>query len=63
MLGVRFGMSGVQLETGRVAKNRYEEKVIFAVCPVHSPFTPVSLILRLDIVTLTIGGQLAPARR
>jgi hypothetical protein len=55
-------MSGVQLETGRSQKT-YEEKVIFAVCPVHSPFTPVSLILRRDIVTLTIGGQLAPARR
>jgi hypothetical protein len=62
MLDVRFGMSGVQFETGRSQKT-YEEKVIFAVCPVHSPFTPVSLILRRDIVTLTIGGQLAPARR
>jgi hypothetical protein len=32
------------------------------VCPVHSPFTPVSFILVADIVKLTIGGQLAPAR-
>jgi hypothetical protein len=58
-------MLGVGLRSGlaRAAKSRDEEKVIFAVCPVHSPFTPVSLILRRDIVTLTIGGQLALARR
>jgi hypothetical protein len=45
------------------AKIRYDKNVIFAAFPVHSPFTPVSLILRPVIVKLTIGGQLALARR
>jgi hypothetical protein len=44
-------------------KSRCDKNVIFDVFPVHSPFTPVSLILRPVIVTLTIGGQLALARR
>jgi hypothetical protein len=45
------------------AESRYDKNVIFAVFPVHSPFTPVSLILRPVVVKLTIGGQLALARR
>jgi hypothetical protein len=45
------------------AINRAMKKIISRLCFVHNPFTPVSFISRPEIVELTIGGQLAPARR
>src|ERR1035437_2724339 len=49
--------------TSKAGKRGCEQKVTLRCVPVHSPFTPAGLILMADIVQLTFGGQLAPARR
>ena len=45
------------------AEDGCEEKITLRVCPVHSPFTPASLMLMVAVLPFKRGDQRAPARR